>query len=228
MTPAASSPTAGPARVRVWDLPTRLCHWAMFACVVGSLVTINLGGNWVGWHFRFGYALLALIVFRVLWGFVGSRWARFSSFPPSPGRAFAYLRGRAASTPGHNPLGALSVYALLAALAVQVGTGLFANDAIMWDGPLRNLVSGATSDWLTGVHKANRIVLLALIAVHVLAIAYYAIARRERLTAAMVVGDKHDVDPAHGVDDGAGLRIRALIVAAISVAAVWALLRAAG
>ena len=223
-----SSRASDAARVRVWDLPTRLCHWAILACVVGSFVTINLGGNWVAWHFRFGYALLALVVFRVLWGFAGSRWARFSSFPPSPRRALGYLRGRSPSTPGHNPLGALSVYALLAALAVQVGTGLFANDAIMWDGPLRSLVSGATSDWLTRVHKTNRFVLVGLIALHVAAIAYYALVRRERLTAAMVGGDKTDIDPSQGVEDGTALRLRALLVAAISVAAVWAMLRLAG
>src|SRR5690606_9284218 len=79
--------------VRVWDLPTRLFHWALVACVIGSLVSINIGGNAVGWHFRFGYAILTLLLFRVAWGFVGPRHARFANFPPNPAAAWRYLRG---------------------------------------------------------------------------------------------------------------------------------------
>ena len=74
-------------RLRVWDLPTRLFHWSLAACVVGAVVSVNIGGNAVGWHFRFGYAILALLLFRVVWGFAGSRYARFASFPPSLGAA---------------------------------------------------------------------------------------------------------------------------------------------
>lgn len=220
MMTAAARP-AGSA-VRVWDLPTRLFHWLLFACVVGSLVSVNLGGNAVGWHFRFGYAIMTLLLFRVLWGFVGPRYARFSSFPPSLAAALAYLRGARSTSPGHSPLGALAVYALLAALALQVATGLFATDDIMWDGPLEALVSNATVEWMTKVHKINRFVVIALIALHLAAIAWYSWVRKQSLVRAMLVGDKL-VDDALPAADGARERLLALGLLGASAIAVWAI-----
>ena len=209
---------------RVWDLPTRLFHWALAGCVVGSLVSINLGGNAVGWHFRFGYAILTLLVFRLAWGFVGPRYARFASFPPNPMAALRYLRGQERSVAGHSPLGALSVYALLLSLAFQAGTGLFANDAIMWDGPLRNTVSNATSDWLTSLHKTNRFVLLGLIALHLAAIAYYTLFKRKPLVRPMITGDAPlPAERANAAQAADGLRERALALAVLAAcsAIVW-------
>lgn len=211
-------------KARVWDLPTRLFHWALAACVVGSLVSINLGGNAVGWHFRFGYAILTLLIFRLAWGFVGPRYARFSSFPPNPLAALRHLRGQDATMAGHSPLGALSVYALLLSLAFQAGTGLFANDAIMWDGPLRNTVSNATSDWLTSLHKTNRFVLLALIGLHLAAIAFYTLLERKSLVRPMITGDALlPAERASAAQAADGLRERALALAvlAASGAVVW-------
>jgi cytochrome b len=177
----------------VWDLPLRVFHWGLLVCITGSFVTASLGGNLFVWHFRFGYAVIALVLFRLVWGFAGSRYSRFQSFPPSPSSALQYLRGKTAPTLGHNPLGALSVYALLLSLLVQVTTGLFANDGIMWDGPLRNWVTGETSDMITGWHKLNRIVLMVLIATHVCAIAFYTWVKKESLVKAMLTGYKSDV-----------------------------------
>ncbi len=221
-------------RLRVWDLPTRLFHWSLAACVVGAVVSVNIGGNAVGWHFRFGYAILALLLFRVVWGFAGSRYARFASFPPSLGAALRHLRAPSAASapPGHNPLGALSVYAMLLALAVQAGTGLFANDAIMWDGPLKNLVSNAASDALTRVHKINRFVVIALVLLHIGAIAFHRLARGHRLVGAMVRGDAL-IDPADGAPpeaarDDAALRVRALVALVACAALVWALVSLGG
>lgn len=216
-------------KVRVWDLPTRLFHWALAACIAGSLVSVNLGGNAVGWHFRFGYAILALLLFRLLWGFAGPRYARFASFPPNPAAALRYLRGERSASPGHNPLGALSVYAMLAALALQVGTGLFATDDIMWDGPLKHLVSNAASATLTRVHKINRFVVIALVALHLAAIAWYALARKERLVRPMIDGDKALGDAADrgqaapAAADGARERIVALVLLGACAAAAWAI-----
>lgn len=208
--------------VRVWDLPTRLFHWALAACIVGSLVSVNVGGNAVGWHFRFGYAILTLVLFRVLWGFAGPRYARFASFPPNPAAALRYLRGAGNGSPGHSPLGAFSVYALLAALGFQAGTGLFANDAIMWDGPLKVLVSNATSDWLTKLHKINRFVVIALIALHLAAIAWYSWVRRQSLVRPMIVGDKRLEDTgARPAADGVRERVLALALLGVSAALVW-------
>ncbi len=214
-------------KIRVWDLPTRLFHWALVICLIGSVVSVYLGGNAVEWHFRFGYGALALVVFRIVWGFAGSRYARFSSFPPDPRAVLRYLRGQHVAGPGHNPLGAFSVYALLASLLFQASTGLFANDSIMWDGPLRNLVSNDTSDLLTRLHKLNRWLLLVLIATHLGAITYYTRVRKERLIGPMVSGDKEVIGSAGAkvteAGDGAAVRARALLILAAVAAAVWAL-----
>jgi cytochrome b len=103
--------------IRIWDLPTRLFHWALVACIIGAFVTVKLGGLYMDWHARFGAAILGLIVFRLIWGFVGPRYARFTQFVRGPRAILAYLRGAAAPA-GHNPLGALSVIALIAVIGV--------------------------------------------------------------------------------------------------------------
>jgi cytochrome b len=214
-------------RVRIWDLPTRAFHWLLASCVIGSIVSVQLGGNAIAWHFRFGYAILALVLFRLIWGWVGPRYARFASFPPDPTAALASLRGAPHESAGHNPLGAFSVYALLAALAFQAASGLFANDSIMWDGPLKNLVSSETSDRITTLHRLNRFVLLGLIALHLVAIAWHSLRRRERLVRPMIEGDR--IYPA-GVAlppparDDARVRLTAAALIAGCAAAVAALL----
>lgn len=210
-------------RIRVWDLPTRVFHWAIVVCLVGSIATIKLSGDWMPWHFRFGYAALALILFRIVWGVVGPHYARFASFPPNVGAAFAYLRGGARKSLGHNPLGAFSVYALLLVVAVQAVGGLFANDAILWDGPWRKFVSGDTSDAITRLHKANEWVIYALVALHVLAVAWYALVRRETIVRPMFTGDREAEAGDEAVsDDGARVRMRGLLVFAAACGAVWA------
>ena len=222
MSAAAARPDRPP--LRVWDLPTRLFHWALALCIVGSIVTIKIGET--GWHFRFGYAILTLLLFRFIWGFAGPRYARFSSFPPRLAAAWHALRHPEAIHVGHSPLGALSVYALLIACTFQVVSGLFANDGILWDGPLRNWVSGSTSDAITGLHLANRIVLIALIALHLIAIAWYRIGRRKDLIRPMLTGDTvaapQNAEPAQ---DDLAIRIRAAAILALSALAVSALVR---
>src|SRR4051812_42900648 len=107
--------------IRVWDLPTRLFHWALAICVVCSAITAYKEGG-LDWHARLGCAIGALLLFRLIWGFIGGRWSRFASFLYSPASVVAYLRGR--SHPdhlvGHNPLGAGSVFAMLVFLIAQV------------------------------------------------------------------------------------------------------------
>ena len=151
--PAAA---AAPARVRVWDLPTRLFHWVLAVCVLGSIISAKIGGNAMAWHFRFGYVVLTLLAFRLLWGFVGGRWSRFSSFVYAPSTTLRYLRGQSRDDEhhhvGHNPLGAFSVFGFLALLLLQVSTGLVADDEISNAGPLVKFVSGATSSLATNWH----------------------------------------------------------------------------
>ena len=178
--------------IRVWDLPTRLFHWCLAAAVVALIGTAWLGGEWMTWHFRLGHAVLALLLFRLVWGFVGGHWSRFSRFLPSPGRAIGYLRGQTSvsATPGHNPLGALSVYAMLLALIVQVVSGLLSDDEIASTGPLAAFAPAAWVSRATRYHKdIGQWLVIALLVVHVLAVLYYLLVRRRRLVGAMVHGD---------------------------------------
>ncbi|HEY9239463.1 MAG TPA: cytochrome b/b6 domain-containing protein, partial [Burkholderiaceae bacterium] len=193
-------PTA-PTTVRVWDLPTRLFHWLLAACVIGSIATAWTGGNAMVWHMRLGYAAFTLLAFRLVWGLVGGHWSRFVTFIPAPATTLRYLRG--GSRPhehhdvGHSPLGALSVLGVLGLLAVQVGTGLFADDEIATTGPLIRFVSGETSLALTRWHKGwGQWLILALLALHIAAIAYYQFARRRDLVRPMLSGDKLLAAPA--------------------------------
>jgi cytochrome b len=220
---SSSDARNGDQRVRVWDLPTRLFHWLIVLCVTFSIVTGQLGGSWLEWHFVSGGTVLSLLTFRVLWGFAGDRYSMFSAFPPSPARTIGYLR-RHARFAGHNPLAAWSVYALLLVLALQAGTGLFANDSIFMEGPFAKFVSDATSDLMTRVHSVNRIAVIALVALHLAAIAFYRLAWREPLTLAMLTGDKTDTAAPAAADDKA-VRLRAIILAALATLLVQYLLR---
>ena len=176
--------------VRIWDLPTRLFHWALAICIVLGIVFVKIGGNAIQWHAYCGYTALALILFRVIWGFVGSQYARFASFVPSPARLIAFLRGQVDGGLGHNPLGALSVIGLLLVVLIQALTGLFADDDIFFQGPLAKYVSNSTVALLTSIHRFNQYLIFALVGLHIAAISYYYFIKRENLVGPMVTGDK--------------------------------------
>lgn len=176
-------------RIRVWDLPTRLFHWALVACVIGAFVSVQIGGNVMVWHGRFGLAVLGLLVFRIVWGFVGSTYARFGQFVRGPAAIKAYLRGEWQGE-GHNPLGALSVLALLGTLALLVATGLFANDDIAFEGPLFSLVGKDVSDRLVGIHRLIEPLIILLVVAHLAAIAYYVRVKKQALVMPMITGWK--------------------------------------
>ncbi len=180
--------------IRVWDLPIRLFHWLLVLCIIGSIISVNLGGNAVQWHAYFGYSILTLLIFRIIWGFVGSTHARFLSFVPTPKSLLNYLSGKSLHVLGHSPLGALSVFALLFALSVQVTTGLFVDDEIAFQGPLAKYVSSSTVSLLSQIHEANQFVIYILITVHIAAIVYYRKFKGEDLIKPMINGDK-EIDP---------------------------------
>lgn len=203
---------------RVWDLPTRVFHWALTLLVLFSFVTAKIGGYWIDWHFRSGYSILALLAFRIAWGFAGSTYARFASFVRGPAAILAYLRAPVRSVPGHSPLGGLAIVVMLAALLLQATTGLFANDAIASEGPLARFVSSALSDRLTTVHRWNQKALMALIALHLGAIAYYRWAGGLDLLTPMFTGDAPVSGPP--ARDDASLRVKAAILFAFVVAIV--------
>ena len=180
--------------IRVWDLPLRLFHWLLVFCIVGSLISVNLGGNAIEWHARFGYCILTLLLFRITWGFIGSTHARFTSFFPTRQGLLNYLQGKGPEYLGHNPLGALSVFALLFALSLQVATGLFVDDEIAFQGPFAKYVSNATVSLLSRIHEANQVVIYILITTHIAAIIYYKKFKGKNLVKPMLDGNK-EIDP---------------------------------
>jgi cytochrome b len=180
--------------IRVWDLPIRLFHWLLVVCIIGSLVSIHLFDSAVELHAYFGYCILTLLVFRVIWGFVGSRHARFASFVPNRKSILNYLQGKSPRFLGHNPIGALSVFALLFVLCVQVVTGLFVDDEIAFQGPLAKYVPSGIASFLSEIHEGNQVIIYTLITIHIAAIWYYKKFKGENLIKPMITGDK-EIDP---------------------------------
>ncbi len=180
--------------VRVWDLPTRLFHWLLVISLGGSWLTAEGGIAWIEWHFRFGYFAAGLIIFRVIWGLVGTRHARFSGFLYSPRRIITYLRtlGQRDSRPttGHNPLGGLMVLLMLVIIGAQVATGLFASDDIFSDGPFHPLVSDDLAGDLTTWHHRLFTAIQIIAALHILAIVFYWLWKRQQLIWPMITGRK--------------------------------------
>lgn len=217
--------------VRVWDLPTRIFHWSLAVGVIGLVITGQLGGAAMAWHFRLGYAVLTLLLFRLLWGFVGGRWSRFAAFIPTPAGLWNYLRGRtgAQATVGHNPLGALSVLAMLLLLLAQVGTGLISDDEIANSGPLTRFFSGTLVSQATAYHKGlGKTLLIVLVLQHLAAIAFYLLRRRDNLIRPMLLGDKELPTSLPSARDDGRSRLRALLLLGLCTAAVAILLQWAG
>ena len=180
--------------VRVWDIPVRLFHWLLVLLVIVMFVTGKLGGNWLEWHERAGYSILGLVMFRIVWGFVGSHHARFVNFLRGPKTVLAYVKNAVRKDSpghtGHNPLGAVSTVTMLGVLLLQAVMGLFANDDLMLEGPFAHLVSKGVSDQLTTLHKLNSTLILILIGGHLAAIAFAFFYKKENLVKAMITGDK--------------------------------------
>lgn len=223
--------TPNTTRLRIWDLPTRLFHWLLVASIIALVVTAKIGGNAMEWHLRLGHAVLGLLLFRVLWGFAGGHWSRFTTFIPGPARLLRYLKGQgtAADKAGHNPLGALSVIAMLLVIGMQVGTGLISDDEIAFAGSLVRYVSGDTIAWATTWHKTwGQWLLYTVIGLHLAAIAWYSLIGKEKLVPAMLHGDKTglpvDLPPSR---DGWRAVVPALLfAAACAVMAYWVWTRA--
>jgi len=207
-------------RIRLWDLPTRIFHWSLAILVLAAFVSGKIGGNAMDWHGKFGLTILGLLAFRLVWGIVGSTYARFASFFPTPASVLAYLRGQWRGV-GHNPLGALSVFGLLGLLAFQVASGLFSNDDIAFRGPLYDLIGKALSDRLTGLHKLSVNALIALVVLHLAAILYYTRVRKDNLLKPMLTGWR-EVAPGQGTSATGGGPIAFVIALLIALAAVYA------
>lgn len=208
-------------RIQVWDLPLRLFHWLLAAAVAVAFISAKVGGDAMLWHGRAGLVIIGLLVFRIVWGFVGSTYARFVTFVRGPMAVRAYLKGEWDEL-GHNPIGALSVLALLTLLAAEALTGLFANDDISYQGYLYALVGSDLSGRLTGIHKLFEPALIILVGLHLAAIAFYLRIKKKNLVKPMLTGWQDVPKPnAEATPRGGGL-VAFIVAAIIAVAAAYA------
>ena len=217
----SSSPSA--YTIRIWDLPTRLFHWLLVICIIAMVVTAKVGGNAMNWHLILGQVVLALLIFRVLWGLVGGYWSRFTRLLTSPAALSRYLRGQASAhdRAGHNPLGALSVIAMLMVLIAQVASGMLSDDEIAFSGPLTRFVSGDAVSIATNFHaRWGQYLIYALVGLHLVAIGWYSL-RGQRLVPAMVTGDKQLEAPVTAAQDSAGSRLLAAVLAVVASGIAW-------
>jgi cytochrome b len=222
-----------PERTYVWDLPLRLFHAALAVCVTGSFITHWLGSAAFRWHETCGCTTLVLVAFRLAWGVVGTRHARFGSFVRGPRAVAAYARALARRAPavsaGHNALGGWMVLALLALLLAQAASGLVANDKIVDAGPLYGYVSAAQSDAASHLHRALSNWILAAVCLHVLAVVAYRVVLRTDLIRPMLTGFKDGLPPGAGIEPssrGQRLALAAALVAALGALLGWILYRA--
>ena len=180
--------------VVVWDLPIRLFHWLVVIDFVFLVVTGNIGGDWIIWHIRAAYIMSGLVLFRILWGVLGSYHARFHHFVTSPIKVLQYLtalvKGKAPAYYGHNPAGAVMVIILLFALLVQFLAGTVITDDIMWYGPFYGWVTESLASLGTRIHHQMEIILLVLVGIHILAVLFHQLRLKEKLIQGMVHGKK--------------------------------------
>jgi cytochrome b len=211
-------------RVFVWDIPVRLFHWILVALIASLYITAEVLDGAIELHATLGRTVLILVLFRMVWGFVGSSYARFSKFVRGPGVVLTYARSLLSREPevfiGHNPLGGWMVLVLLITVLFQALLGLFANDDILFDGPLAYLVSKETSDYITGLHSFLFDGLLILICLHIAAVIWHKFFKGEDLLPAMFSGYKElppNVEATDACGGGHILAILALIISALGV-----------
>lgn len=222
----------GKARwVRVWDLPTRLFHWILAGLVVFSWWSGEQGEDWLKWHFLSGFTILALVLYRIAWGLVGSQTARFGDFLKGPRAALhhvgALLSRRQPQDVGHNPLGGWMIALLLVLLLVQTVTGLFSEDDIATSGPLAGLVADQTVHSMTRLHRLNVKLIEILVIAHVVAVFAYLLVKRQNLIWPMISGRKRlDLPPGH--EPKMASPLLALAVLAVAGLIVYGVVRFGG
>ena len=228
MTNPATSHISAP----VWDVFVRVFHWSLVLLFAISVASGKAGGEWMVWHMRSGYAILTLVTFRLIWGFVGGEYARYVSFLTGPIRAMKFAKGLLGKTHeqviGHNPVGGWMVIVLLLLLATQAMLGLLSNDEIATTGPLARYVSDETSITLMGRHRTIGNILLALVGIHIAAVLFHVLVKKEGLIRAMFSGKK-DLPPQLASEAQAarkasmpiGFIVISIAVAAVAVAVNW-------
>ena len=211
----------------IWDLPVRIFHWLLVILIAWSWYAIEINDD-LETHMLLGYCILTLIIFRIAWGVIGTRYARFGSFIFPLSEILASIRKffsrQYGNYPGHNPLGGLSVIILLFLLALQATTGLFSNDEEYYFGPLSDNVSPHTASIMTEIHHVNFNVLLGFIILHVASVLFYLVYKRENLVRPMITGRKPD--PLNSFEPISGSRlIVAIILALICSSLVYCLVK---
>lgn len=213
------------SRKLIWDIPTRLFHWAIVITLCYSWYSMEIEEN-LDRHFLSGYVALGLILFRIIWGFVGSRYARFASFAYKPSEINTYAKSLFARDSeqhaGHNPMGGLSVFALLLVILIQATTGMFTDDEYYYFAPLNQFVSPDTASTITQFHGTNAKFILGLALLHIVAILFYRFYKRHKLVLAMITGRKHDEQDDFEAIPGSRLPL-AIALAAVVAAIVYAL-----
>lgn len=216
----------------VWDAFVRCFHWSLVSLFAISVASGKVGGEWIVWHMRSGYAILALVVFRLIWGFVGGEYARYTSFLTGPMRGIKFAKGLLGKAPqhviGHNPVGGWMVVVLLVLLATQAVLGLFGNDEIATTGPLARYVSDETSITLMNRHRSIGDVLLILVGVHIAAVLFHVFVKKEGIVRAMLTGKK-SLPPALASEAIAarkaslplGFIVLSIAIAAVATAVNW-------
>lgn len=221
----ANSPSPTPPRVFVWDVPVRLFHWTLLALMIALVVTAEVLDDTMELHAKLGLATLTLVLFRVAWGMAGSSYARFSQFVRGPGTVVGYARSLLTREhrfiAGHNPLGGWMVVVLLLTILMQAVLGLFANDDVLFEGPLAHLVSKETSDLLTGLHEDVFHALLVLVGLHVAAVIWHKVAKGENLVPPMFTGYKPLPPGAQADHASGGGVLRAVILLLLSAGVVY-------
>lgn len=207
-------------KVMVWDLPTRLFHWAFAFCVIAAYVTVKM--NEMDLHLLFGELVFGLVIFRLIWGIIGPHYARFTQFIKGPKAIIDYLKS-GKKIYGHNPLGALSVIALLGVFAFQAVTGLYTGDGYLYQGPLYS-IGREIRRTMTSWHRSTDTLMVIIVVLHLAAILYYRFIKKDNLVTPMITGNmkREDNDPAVvSVKHNGSLWIRFIIAAAIAIIATY-------
>jgi cytochrome b len=216
----------------VWDVFVRVFHWALVFLFAFSAISGKVGGGWIKWHMYSGYAILALVLFRIVWGFVGGEYARFVSFVAGPASAIRYglglLKRGSQHVISHNPLGGWMVIALLLLLATQAILGLISDDEIATTGPLARYVSTELSLMAMSWHRWLGDVLLILVAIHILAVVFHVFVKKESIVRAMFDGNKHlpsdlarEAQAARKASIGIGFAVLSIAIVAVAIAVNW-------
>jgi len=208
-------------QVLIWDLPLRLFHWMFAFAILGCWATHELGSDYIDWHMQCGYVAMGLLVFRLCWGFVGTKHSRFLNFIPTPNKIINYLRSGQASGAGHNPLGSVMVFVMLGLVLLQVSSGLFADDEIFTTGPYFNALGGDVDNIMSTIHHNAFDFILVAVLFHVAAVMFYQYVKRQQLVRPMVTGHKNaqDINPDDAIKNSRLLL--AIVIAALCTAFVY-------